>query len=103
MSGQFKVGEVVVGCNHVIDVGFNGLEAVITGPLEQHDWQHPDGSFGTDLCYALTWANGLEELATPNHLRRRKPPTTGEQSIMALFLVTPQPSKVAAKATGEHP
>lgn len=89
---DFKVGEILVGQNHIINTEKNGMECEVIGDLVMRTG-YPGGLNlppETKLQYLVRWANGQEWNACPQYLRRRKPPTTGEQSIMSLLLTTPQ-------------
>jgi hypothetical protein len=76
--GPFKVGEVCVVTGSETQPRFNGCEATILSVHHDEiyvvDVKHPDGG---------QW------LARERRLRRKRPPTTGEQSILALFDAPP--------------
>lgn len=88
---MFKVGEIVVGQNITSQPEYNGMEAEIIGGLEpRRCHRNATGEvLGTVMTYAVRWANGLVTAQEPHKLRRRKPPTTGEESIMALLKRVP--------------
>jgi hypothetical protein len=98
MSEQFKVGEVVIFQidpavtleSELPDLGrLDGEEVVITGRL---GYRH-----GIDrVIYSYEVHHSLYGtiLAEPHELRRRQPPTTGEQMIRAMFDAPPQPQPV---------
>lgn len=103
---NFKVGEVVIGIGFVVDVHRNGVECVIAKGLNFGRGVDPKTrEIVVDTRYRVQWPDGQFTRVLQHNLRRRAPPTTGEQSIMALFLVTPKQKarKVAIEATGEHP
>jgi hypothetical protein len=85
MSEQFKVGEVVIGCNHISHPEYNGCEAVVTSPLEFADGINlRTGERSCDFRYTVWWADGSVTRALPVHLRRRKPPAadSNERTFM---------------------
>jgi hypothetical protein len=91
MSEQFKVGEVVIGQNFVFSTHRNGMEAEIIGGLsEREGWDEVTLEYYASTCYEVLWADGRITIQEPHYLRRRKPPTTGEESVLALFKRTPQ-------------
>lgn len=82
MSAPFKVGEVVIGCNHISHPEYNECEGVVTSPLEFSDGINlRTGEHSRDFRYTVRWADGSATRALPIHLRRRKPPAshTGER------------------------
>jgi hypothetical protein len=86
MSAQFNVGDIAIGQNFVLATDFNGMEATIVGPLEMRGgFDCGTGEWVETLCYEVEWANGDFSQQEPFYLRRRQPPTTGEQSIIAMF------------------
>jgi hypothetical protein len=99
MSEQFKVNEIVIGQNFIVDTQFNGMEAIIIGGLEMRPWSYEDtGESGESLAYEVEWENGEVTVQEPFTLRR-KPPTTGEASVLALFRVTPRHTSAPATST----
>jgi hypothetical protein len=91
MSEQFKLGEVVIGQNFIYATHRNGDECIIIEPLRLHD---AIGKYtrviSREALYKVRWSDGEEICVAPVCLRRRQPPTTGEHTIMALFLTTPK-------------
>jgi hypothetical protein len=102
MSAQFKVGDIVVGCNFVIDTQYNGMECEITSPLWWHRWINPDGSTGGGLCYGVAWADDrlrhpyLADCVYPHNLRKKHPPRSAKSIMREAILKAKQPSKVPA-------
>jgi hypothetical protein len=93
----FKVGEVVVWQN--VDgalAWLNGCETTITGPLMMRKAK----SLGEVLCYLTDTDATLMGVsliaAKPSQLRKKRPPATGLESILALFKPMPQREGVAA-------
>lgn len=86
MDEQFKVGDIVILQNDpsfTVDAEIkrlNGEEIEIAGPLRI--WTLHDGPF---YGYMVTHPTCEEFFCAPHELRRPKPPTTGEQSIRAMF------------------
>jgi hypothetical protein len=92
MSANFKQGEVAIlqidpACTVRMELfRLNGEEVEVTGPLDiyiteenlvQYGYPVRHHSYGSLLC-------------APHELRRRKPPSTGEESVLALFRGVPQ-------------
>lgn len=89
MSEPSKVGEIVVWQNCTGKYAYlNGTETQITGGLAER----LGGELGWVICYRTNTIgyHGTPLLALPFELRRRKPPTTGEQSVLAMFNGQPQ-------------
>lgn len=82
MNSAFKIGEVAILCNARFNPSLNGMECEITGGLELREVTQ-DSSIA--LRYAVRGADGNDYHADPHQLRRRKPPTTGEESVLAMF------------------
>lgn len=84
MSGQFKVGEVLVGQNLIEDTEYNGVECiVIVGPVPHVDLE--------GMGYEVEWVDRSRSWQYPHTLRRKQPPS-GEQRVMDWFKL-PAPSK----------
>lgn len=87
---MFKVGEIVIGQNFILATSRNGMEAEIIGALEMRQWIIRDtGRMGESVAYKVRWADGEITSQEPPYLRRKKPPTTGEDAIMALLKRVP--------------
>lgn len=89
MSAPFRVGEIAI---HKPDPGgdpaftiLDGEEVEIIGALEMRD--SVDGPY---YSYEVFHPAAGDFLCAPHELRRRKPPTTGEQAIRAMFTNAPQ-------------
>jgi hypothetical protein len=90
MSEQFRVGEIVILKNDRAVtppqlLRFEGEEVEIVGPLGFYECD-----IGRIHAYVVRHMSGMGLLAEPHELRRRKPPTTGEQSILAMFRDVPE-------------
>lgn len=85
---NFKVGEVLVGQNHVLMPERNGMECVVVGSLRTSEAKDILGNVTVAARYEVLWVDGRHTLAKPSYLRRKKPPT-GEQSILSMFKVSP--------------
>lgn len=93
----FKVGEAVIGQNFIVSTELNGMEAEIIGGLTmRRGFDAVTLEFAETMCYEVMWATGAVSLQEPWYLRRRKPPTTGEESIIAMFRTTPKREGVSA-------
>ena len=94
MSDQFAVGEVVILQNDPCITEapeikrLNGEEVEIVGPLDY--WRVTGGYF---YSYMVSHPSCEMFFCAPHELRRRRPPTTGEQAIRAMFDV--EPSKLS--------
>lgn len=86
----FKVGEVVVGQHFIFDTHRNGMEGEIVVGLHMGTIPHRITGTPIELGYGVRWADGDLRMAAPVNLRRRKPPTTGEESVLAMFKRAPQ-------------
>ena len=86
MSSQFTVGEVVIIRNDPLITtsedlkALDGEEVEIIGPAQFELFDD-----GLLLCYAVQHPSYGPFYAAPHELRRRQPPTTGEQKILAMF------------------
>lgn len=73
MSGVFKVGEIVVGQNHVYDTEYNGMEGQIVEGLETRRWVTERGEHGKGFVYVVEWATGERCATEPKNIRRKPP------------------------------
>jgi hypothetical protein len=95
MSGQFKVGEVLVGQNCRRLPQYNGMDCVVRAGLARMQTQHRfTGEIIEGYFYMVVWSDGWESPARPDQLRRKQPPA-GEQSVLDMFKL-PAPSKEIA-------
>lgn len=80
----FKVGEVAVLCNLNEVPKYNGQEVTIVGGLAQRK-SLQEGCY--IWCYEVDVLDflGRPSIVAPHNLRKKRPPTTGEESILALF------------------
>lgn len=93
MSGQFKVGEVLVGQNFIHMPSYNGMECVVLAGLQMRrgfGMATREPLFGQ--MYRVQWANGYISSQFPRNLRRKQSPA-GEESILRMF-TAPAPSEV---------
>lgn len=79
----FKVGEVAIIQNARVHRNLNGVECTILragaigfSPLGDYV------GYEVDIRHPVT---GFFLVARPDQLRKKRPPTTGEESILALF------------------
>lgn len=82
MSAQFKVGEIAIFQNAMFNLSINGQEVEIIGGLHEYIGEV------TGLRrqgYRIRLPCGRASNALPHQLRKKNPPSTGEQAIMALF------------------
>lgn len=92
----YEIGEVATwrNCTGPFAV-LNGLDVTITSGLVMRDSQ-----YGACQCYETDQLSPLDNKtlmgATSFSLRKKRPPSTGEQSILALFKPMPQRERVAA-------
>jgi hypothetical protein len=90
MSEQFKVGDVCVGQNFVFSTDRNGMECTVIGGLQMRPGiNHITGKAAWEMLYDVRWADGAESFQEPYTLRRKRPPTTGEQMIRSMFDAPP--------------
>jgi hypothetical protein len=92
----FKVGEVCVGQNFVLDPKYNGVECVVDEPFGEYVGIDRAGLPRRRIGYGVRWANGELSYVNPHNLRRKRPPTTGEELIIAMFRKDKQPEGVEA-------
>lgn len=72
---MFEVGQIVIGQNFKSSPERNGMEAEITGTLQNRASRHVHtGVITTAMRYELKWADGKEWAQEPHHLRKKKPP-----------------------------
>lgn len=81
----FKVGEVCIMQNSHYPPN-NGRECVVVRALGLH---RVDGELLA--CYITQTSDGEIWGSEPHQLRRKRPPTTGEESIIAMFHKDKQP------------
>lgn len=91
MSGPFRLGEVVLGQNFVDFTEHNGEELLVVGGLEYRTVTCLTSlKTVSGMSYKVQTKYGETFTCGPHQLRRRKPPTTGEESVLALFSGQPQ-------------
>lgn len=89
MSGNFKVGEVLVGQNHIFEKHRNGMECTVIGSLKKcSGFFRGSGKVEFFDGYQVHWANGDVTNSKQKYLRRKQPPA-GEASILNMFVVAP--------------
>jgi hypothetical protein len=97
MSEQFKAGEIAIlypDATRTLSrehLRLHGEEVEIVEPLDAYETD-----LGLIRAYRIRHAAYDDLLAEPHELRRRRPPTTGEQMIRSMFDAPPQPEKVPA-------
>lgn len=86
---KFKVGDIVVGKNHVVDVQYNGREGTLITLPEFHAWiDRHTGEIGEGVVYRIHWEGELNESVVDEyHIELKKPPASdkGEESVRELF------------------
>jgi len=95
--GPFKVGDVVEGYGFVYHPERNGMSGVIAIGLQVR----PTRNMITrknfyDAVYGVEWQDGYESSIEPKNLRRRKPPMTGLEDVLAMFYQQPDRVKELA-------
>lgn len=85
MSG-LKIGDVCIGQNHILDLHLNGMECVVTEPLEFVTAFNSLGEIVRDRAYGVRWADGTDAYAAPQYLRKRRPPSTDESESRQAML-----------------
>lgn len=90
MTAPFNVGEFAILQNCLYPEN-NGEECEIIGPLQMRK----SLELGVIMAYKIQYRKGTA-VTLPHTLRRRKPPTTGEESVMSMFLTSPQKKGVTA-------
>lgn len=83
MSGQFKIGEIVVGQNFTVTTKYNGMEAEIIGGLEFRRARTSHGKLERGSMYRVQWADGKITSQFPHELRRKKPPKREIDTVVA--------------------
>lgn len=83
---EIKVGDICEGQNFESERQCNGMECVVVGGLEMRDWWHEDGTEGCDPMYEVEWADGVASVVEPQHLRKRRPPSTDEAAARQAML-----------------
>jgi hypothetical protein len=103
MSEQFSVGEVAIGQN-CDGPGRNGVECTVVDGLAMRTVCHTINRsvIYTIAAYLVTWPNGEVTASTPDQLRKKRPPTTGEQAIRDLFLVAPADRRATVESRAEY-
>jgi hypothetical protein len=92
--GPFRVGEVVEGRGFIRDTHRNGRAGQIAS--DPFMYFHKNGC--AMLCQFVCWDDGVEHSAAVDCLRRKRPPTTGEQLIRAMFDAPPVDRRQPATA-----
>lgn len=90
MSGNFKVGEVLVGQNFLVNTECNGQECVVIrglAPSINRSWNTGD-FLDISNVYEVQWSDGDICVVAPRNLRRKRPPV-GEKFVMDMFKVSP--------------
>ncbi len=98
MSAEFKVGDICIGQNHVIDVEYNGMECEVIMPFGLHAWHDlKTGAYGgVEAGYVVQWANGKVHICRPQNLRKKQPPRSAKAIMRAAILKAKQPVEVMA-------
>jgi hypothetical protein len=96
MSEQFKVGEIVIGQNHVYHTHHNGMEAEIIGALEMRRCIRLGGVVEMKLAYEVRWADGDVLFQVPHTLRRKQPPKREIDTVVSWKNCAWQPTGVPA-------
>lgn len=94
--GPFKVGDVVEGCGFIYDEWSNGMPAVVSGGLKYRKGIHYSCGDCEGFSYQVEWQDGTTSQVDNGNIRRRKPPMTGLQEILAMF--DKQPDRVKETA-----
>jgi len=90
MNEQFKIGEIVIlECDPAATpnralLRLRGEEVEVVGPLELYETE-----IGEIYLHAIWHASIGLLWAAPHELRRKRPPTTGEDMIRAMFDTPP--------------
>jgi hypothetical protein len=90
VTAPFKVGEIAIGQHFADFPEHNGedllvIESARFGPTIDK----MDRVIRTGVTYEVESTRGERFHCDPSHLRRRKPPSTGEQSVMQMFVDAP--------------
>lgn len=89
--GPFKVGDVVELCNALYNPELNGTIVSIVKGL---GWKYCKLNKVEVKAYQVSIQIGMDPvLALSNQVRRRKPPMTGLEDVLALFKVQPRHMK----------
>jgi hypothetical protein len=97
VTTPFKVGEIAIGQNFVDFPEHNGEDLVIIeGARFGPTIDKMDRVVRTGVTYKVESTNGEQFVCSPSCLRRRKPPSTGEQSVMQMFVDAPLRVEVPA-------
>jgi hypothetical protein len=105
MGEQFKVDEIAIGQNFTFSLNRNDMECeILAGPLESGICKCLATSeiLPSSICYIVQWADGDTVYVEPKNLRKKRPPTTGEQAIRALFLVAPADRRATVESRAEY-
>lgn len=90
--GPFQVGDMVEGFGMIYDTISNGLKGNVVGGLDVREGTHPITGDEIVPCYVIEWQDGRTRYVRMGKLRRRKPPMTGLQDVLAMF--DKQPDRV---------
>ena len=100
MSGQFKVGDVVVGRGFRINTKYNDMEGVvIEGLAGRSGTNFTTLETWTSNCYIVKWKNGHTAQANPENLRLKRPPSTDESESHQAMLDCIERAKRGAGVT----
>lgn len=92
---KFKVGDVCLGQNLVVDPDYNGKECTVLGFGVVNPICTVTGrELGIMALYKVEWFDATITYQDANELRLKKPPNTGEQVIRSMF--QPQPEQEPA-------
>lgn len=82
----FKVGEVAIGQHFDTYPELNGADLVVTEPLAVREWHVArSDAWQSGLSYVVRTPDGVEGCVKPHNLRKKRPPTTGEERVLAMF------------------
>jgi hypothetical protein len=86
MNTNFKIGEILIVHSLILSADLNGMECTVRGLMHFSGGisRETGLEFPPNWAYLVEMANGLLMRIPPQNLRRR-PPTTGEKSILNMF------------------
>lgn len=96
MSAQFKVGDICIGQNFVVDTERNGMECTIIGSLATYQLI----LYNNELLYGYECEgeDGLQFVCAPHNLRLKHPPRSAKSIMREVIAKAKKPLEVPEHA-----
>lgn len=101
MTELFKVGEIAIGQNFLVNTECNGMECEVLDGLEFVPipiCAKTGEALPPAMCYFVEWAYGVVSEVSPSNLRKKRPPeaddATARQTMLDCIERAKQPLEV---------